>query len=306
MRLSSRLLTGLAFVTSLGLAQGNAAAQGDPALDFVRQARQLNNQGKFDDALALYEKAENLSPNLYEIHAGMGVTLDLKGQYEEARKHLARAIELASAQQKDGALRSMAMSYAFERKGREAEKYASQAYDNRLATNDFNGAAEVANELARILIESDDLDGAARWYAKGHTTALRQTALTDSAKDLWEFRWLHAEARIAARRGKPAEAQAKVAAAKGVIDHGRIPDQARFLPYLTGYVAFYGKDYKGALEAFQKADQRDPFILSLIAQSYEHLGDKAQATEYWHKVLAFNQHNPTGAFSRPLAVQRLK
>ena len=78
----------------------------------------------------------------------------------------------------------------------------------------------------------------------------------------------------------------------------------RFYPYLSGYVAFYLGDYKTAIAELQKADQKDPFVLSLLAQAYEKSGDKAQALDYYRKVLTINSHSPTNAFARPLAKRK--
>ena len=99
--------------------------------------------------------------------------------------------------------------------------------------------------------------------------------------------------------------QQHVAAAKAILDKGGNPEQARFYPYLTGYVALYLSDYKTAIADLTKADQRDPFILVLLAQAYEKSGDKEQATGYYRKVLTVNTHNPTNAFARPLAKKKL-
>jgi cytochrome c-type biogenesis protein CcmH/NrfG len=62
---------------------------------------------------------------------------------------------------------------------------------------------------------------------------------------------------------------------------------------------------KKAIADLLLADQRDPFILSLLAQAYEKSGQPAQATELWKKVLTMNSHNPTNAFARPLARKRV-
>jgi tetratricopeptide (TPR) repeat protein len=130
--------------------------------------------------------------------------------------------------------------------------------------------------------------------------------LSDADKDLWNFRWEHAEARIAARRGNKSEAQKHVAAAKAILDKGVIDKaQQAFFPYLTGYVAFYTGDYKTAIADLQQANQRDPFILALLAQAYEKSGQKDQAMDLYKKILTMNIHNPTGAFSRPLAKQKV-
>jgi len=161
------------------------------------------------------------------------------GQYAEARKLFAKAIEVApSPANKGQALRSMAMSYAFEGNCKEAAKYESQLCETYLAAKDFYNAGEIANELARVCIESGDFDTAQKWYQTGHDVGLREPGLKPDRADLWEFRWEHAQARLAARRGKKEEAQKHVAAAKAILDKGTNPDQARFFPYLTGYVAF--------------------------------------------------------------------
>ena len=296
------------YVLTMLLAPGIAAfgqSDGGNTADLVRQARDLSREGKHDEALALYRRAAKASPNSFEAQLGLGTALDLNGQYPEAQQHLSKAIELANEQQKPQALRSMAMSYAFEGKADEASKYERQVYDARLAAEDYTGAAEIADELARLYLESGDLDNAYQWYQTGHDTAFRKPDLSAAEKDLWNFRWEHAQARIAARRDKRAEAEKHVQAAKAILDKGTIPEQQRFFPYLVGYVALYTGDYKKALAALQQADQRDPFILSLIAQTYEKMGDKPQAMQYYQRVLASGAHNPTNAFARPIAKQKL-
>jgi tetratricopeptide (TPR) repeat protein len=234
-----------------------------------------------------------------------GAALDLDGQYADARAKLSQAIAQAPTDSaKAPARRSLAISYAFTCDTKDVSKYEHQVIDPRVAHHDYLGAADVSNELARMLLECGDLNGALATYRSGHELALKAT-LSDSAKDLWNFRWEHAQARIAARRGQAAEAQAHVAAAKAILDKGTNPDQRRFFPYLTGYVALYTGDTKTAIADLGQADQKDPFILSLLAMAYERAGDKDLASQYYHKVLDAKQHNPGMAFARPLARRKL-
>jgi len=304
-RKTSILLTMVVAVFMGQAARAQAAAAADDALALVKQGQKLNSDGKQDEALKLYAQAIKKSPNLYEAHLESGVALDLKGDYAAARAHLKKAIDVAPADQKNRALRVMAFSYAFESNAAEAEKYEKQAFDALVAKPDFAAAAGVANELARIKLESGDIDGAAKWYKTGYDTAMRQTDMKDADKNLWAFRWAHAQARIAARRGQRDEAQKQVAAAKAALDKANNPDQAQFFPYLTGYVAFYGGDYRTAITELGKASQDDPFILMLIAQSYEKSGDATRAKDYYGKVMANNGHGPTNAFARPVARKKL-
>jgi tetratricopeptide (TPR) repeat protein len=282
-----------------------APAPGSPQ-DLVKQGEKLSREGRQDDALGLYRLALEKDPNLYEAQLETGVALDLKGDYGEARKHFAKAIDLASPETKAQAMRSMAFSYAFERNAGKAAFYEKQLVDNRIENADWINAAEICDEMARIYLESGDTGKAYKWYQKGYETASRKPDLTDADKNLWLFRWENAQARIAARRGNAAEAQQHVAAAKAALDKANNRDQLRFYPYLTGYVALYTGDYKTAISELQKADQRDPFILALLGEAYEKSGDEASAKDYYRKVLEVNIHNPTNAFARPLAKKKLE
>lgn len=341
--------------------------------------QKLVEDGKLDEAAAFYKSALQANPKAWEAYLGMGSVLDLKGDYPTAQAQIQKAIAIAPPDRKGQALRTMAVSYAFQRNAPAAAKYEQQAFDLQMAKKDYTAAAGIADELARIYLESGDPDNAYQWYRTGHETALKNPKLTDAEKDLWAFRWENAQARVAIRRGQKVEAQQHVAAAKAIIDKGTNPEQAQFVPYLVGYVAFYAGcegivspmeqgtikwfndakgfgfitrqngedvfvhyseiqaggarslpegqtvqfrvvkgskgwqavnvkpcgDYRTAIAELQKANQRDPFILVLLAQAYEKSGDPKQAQEYYRKVLQINSHNPTNAFARPLAKEKL-
>lgn len=271
----------------------------------MKQGQKLNSEGKQDEALALYKRALELSPDLYQAELASGMALDLEGKYQQARVHLAKAIALATPEQKVQALRTMGVSYAFSREPGEAAKYDQQAFDMQYANKTFDDAAGTADELARIYLESGDIDNAFQWYQTGHLTALLKPNMTPAEADLWEFRWESALARIRARQDRKEEAQKHLAAAKAVLDKGANPDQARFYPYIAGCVAFYGGDYKTAIGDLEKGDKKDVFVLSLLAQAYEKSGDKAKAMEIYKQILTINAHNPGNAFARPLAEQKV-
>ncbi len=218
---------------------------------------------------------------------------------------MSKAIELAPAANKVQTLRTMAVSYAFEKKGDEARKYEQQAFDLQFAAQQFEDAGGTADEAARILLESGDLDNAFQWYQTGRLTALRKPNITPAEKDLWDFRWESAQAKIAARRGQREWALQRLQAAKGLLDKGSNPDQMRFYPYINGYVDFYGNAYKPAIAELLKGDQKDPAVLALLAQAYEKSGDQAKALEFYRQTLTINSHNPANAFARPLAREKV-
>jgi tetratricopeptide (TPR) repeat protein len=291
-------------VSATALAAQTPAAQEQP--EFVKQGQALMRQGKLDDALALYRQVLQASPDSLPANNSAGIVLDLMGQGVEARKYFSRGIELAQTpQSKAAAQRAMSMSFAFEGDCKKTVEYEQLAFNYFVSVNDFFQQGEIADEAARVCIDSGDLDAAYKWYQTGHDAGLREPNIKPERIDLWEFRWEHAQARIAARRGNDAEARKHVAAAKAVLDKGANPQQLPFFPYLLGYVAFYRADYKTALEELQKASQNDPFIQCLIAQSYEKLGDKENAREFYRKASTATAHNPPAAFARPFSIKKL-
>jgi len=292
----------LTFVAAL--AAQNPSGQDLP--EFVKQGQALMRQGKLDDALALYRQTIQATPDSLPALNLAGSTLDLMGKGAEARKYFAKAIETAAnPKDKAAAQRAMAMSYAFEGDCKKTVEYEQQVFNYYVSTNDSYQQGEIADEAARVCIDAGDLDTAYKWYQTGHDTGLQEPNIKPERKDLWEFRWEHAQARIAARRGNDVEAQKHVAAAKAILDKGTNAQQVTFFPYLVGYVAFYRGDLKTALEELQKANQNDPFIQCLIAQSYEKQGDKEKALEFYRKASTAIAHNPNAAYARPFSIKKL-
>jgi|SRR5580693_7793208 hypothetical protein len=52
---------------------------------YIREGQQLLREGKFDEALALYRKTLETSPNSVPANIAAGSVLDLMGQGEEAQ-----------------------------------------------------------------------------------------------------------------------------------------------------------------------------------------------------------------------------
>jgi len=285
-------------------AQAPGSQQEQP--EFIKQGQQLMREGKLDAALALYRQTLQISQDSLPANIAAGSVLDLMGQGEEARQYLGKAIQVADTpEHKAMAQRAMAMSYAFEGNCKKTVQYEQLVFNYYGTVKDFFRQGETADEAARVCIDSGDLDTAYDWYQIGHETGLKEPDIKSARQDLWAFRWEHAQARIAARRGNQAEAQKHVAAAKAVLDKGTNPEQLPFFPYLEGYVAFYAGDYKVALEDLLKANQNDPFIQCMTGQTYEKLGDKHNAAVSYCKVAAAVSHNPPAAYAVPFARNRL-
>jgi tetratricopeptide (TPR) repeat protein len=299
----------LSFTVLVCLAQQSTRVKSAPPpgspQDLVQQGKKLSQEGKQDEALALFQQALEKSPNLFEAHFAAGIALDLKGDYSQARKHLQKAVDVATPETMAEAMRNMAYSYAFEGKARKALEFEKPLFDNRIQNADWNNASFICSEMGRIYLDAGSPDQAYKWYKRSYETLDRNPMPSETDKNLRLYRWESAQARVAARRGKIAEAQQHVTAAKAAIDKANDPEQAIFYPYIAGYVGYYTGDYKTAIAELQKGDQHDPTVLALLAEAHEKSGDEAQAKDYYRKVLEINTHDLMNAFARPLAKKKL-
>jgi len=70
-------------------------------------------------------------------------------------------------------------------------------------------------------------------------------------------------------------------------------------------IAFYAGYCKAALDELSKANQNDPFIQCMLGLTYEKLGEKAKAMEFYRKASATSAHNPPAACAVPFAKKNL-
>jgi tetratricopeptide (TPR) repeat protein len=240
-----------------------------------------------------------------------GNRLDLEGKSKEAKASFQKAIDTASTPAaKLQALRGMAMSYAFDGDCKGMAKHQQMAIDHLNAQqkdkpgSTFAQQGELANEAGRVCIDIGDLNTAEQWYKKGRELSLKEPGISAARKALSDFRFEHANARLAARRGNKALAAKHVTAATSALEQIKAADAALHkqqepsLPYLTGYVALYTGDLKTALADLQKANPQDPFILVLIGMTYEKMGQKEQAMESYKKASVVNNRTASAAFAK--------
>jgi tetratricopeptide (TPR) repeat protein len=267
----------------------------------VQAAEKQLESGDVTGAIAALEKVTAGAPRSFDARLVLGRALDLQGRHADARVQLEEAVKVAPDEERNTALTALGISYAFESKPDEAARYYQRAFDSEVQAGDRAGAAGLANALGRVYLESGNLQKAEQWYTTGYETAKKIAGLPPEQVALWEMRWHNALGRIAARRGNRTAADKHAAAVKAALDKGISENQRPFYPYLLGYIAFHSKDYKAAVAELLKGDQSDPFVLGLIAQAYQRLGERDQAAEYYRKVIASPAHNINAAFARPLA-----
>lgn len=246
--------------------------------------------------------------------------LDTRGRTAEARVVFQRLIDSAATPAaRASARRAMAMSFGFDGDCPNTVKYEEMviAYwktrEREEPQNAFYQQGEMANEGARVCIDVGELDTAEKYYRMGSELGHKEPEPRTHPKSLWDFRLAHALGRLAARRGDRAEAHRQIAAARRALDSdSAVADgQERYFPYLVGYVALYTNDLQTAEAELTKAvaiggNQRDPFMHTLLAMTYEQLGQQEKAKAVYQKAYDLaTSHNPPAAFARPYARKKL-
>ena len=246
--------------------------------------------------------------------------LDAEGKTAEARAILQKLIDGApDAAARAASQRAMAMSYAFDGDCANTVKYEQLViayWVTREAAEPqdaFYQQGEMANEAARVCIDAGAFDLAEHWYREGARLGNQEPEPRTHPKSLWDFRTAHALARLAARRGNREEAQRQLALARKALDgdSAMAGPQARFYPYLVGYVALYTGDLKTAEAELtrglaMRGNQNDPFQNYLLALTWERQGKAEQAKAQYQKAYELaTGHNPPAAFVRPAARKKL-
>ena len=294
-------MNAIAILLAAAVSLAGTQQPADQTKENLTQAQKLMQSGDVAGAVTLLQAAVKSAPQSSEAHLALGRALDLNGDHKTARRHLEQAISLATDATRNQALAAMGVSWAFESKADEAARYYQRIFDAQTQAKDRGGAAGTANALGRIYLESGNLEKAEQWYRTGHETAKQIPELPQNQIALWDMRWHNAQGRIAARRKIASAAAEHAAQAKLALDKSGNKNQQVFHPYLLGYIAFYGGHYKQAVDELLQGDQQDPFILGLIAQAYEKLGDRARARDFYEKVMALPVHSINTAFARPKA-----
>jgi len=246
--------------------------------------------------------------------------LDLADSTAQARAVFQGVIDTATdPAARAAARRAMAISWAFDGDCANTARYETMviAYwatrEPAEPQNAFYQEGEMADEAARVCLDAGDLAAAEQWYRRGNELGLEEPAPPTHPRSLWAFRLAHALGRIAARRGDSAEARRQISAARGILDgdSAMAAQQERFFPYLTGYVALYGGDPATAERELTRAvampgNQRDPFMLCLLAMAEERLGKSVEARAAYRQAWDLaTAHNPPAAFVRPYVRRKL-
>lgn len=275
--------------------------------ELVKRGRTLVMQGKHDEAERLYRQALGISPRSFEASRALGILLNLKGQYPEAQTHLSRAVGLApTATVRHQAMSALGLSYAFEGRLTDVQRQYETVRREQQLDGDITGAAASARAIGRVFLEAGDVANGRKWYELGYNEWKPPASQPASEHMLWELRWRHMQARLAAREHRIDEARRQLGEFETIMHkRGKLAEDNEIYRWIGGYVAYYAKEYDRAVAELTQGNLNDPFILNLIGMAYEAKGDLTNARQYYRRTMESNVHSLQSAIARPHARAKL-
>ncbi len=251
-------------------------------------AELLLKMGRFDEAIAQYNKALAIDSNFVNSHFGIAAALTYKGKPADAQAELEKMTQKART---DGERRTALFGQAvvavdsgkLDQAVAEAEKEYAIAQKN-------NDAANMSGDLqlkANILLEAGKYDAAKQAFDQALKTTT-DSGLSQQVKDN-AARFSHYNfARVAIARKDLATAKTETETFRKGVEAAKNANQLKQAHELAGRIALEEKNYDVAITEFGQANQQNPDVLYLLAQAYKAKGDAANAKTFFTKAAKFN------------------
>jgi predicted Zn-dependent protease len=268
----------------------------------------LAGDNRADEAAAAFRKAQALgsSPRVEAFLAGDDL---MKGRYAQAR---ATYLSVEKSLPKGSAPFAVRYGITFSHLYEGDPEAAVKSLETYLGEYKSAGLDQqfpevfIWNSIARIRLESGQLEAAMKAYEAGYQSIPRSN-LPEDQKRTWLGRLHHGKCRTLARMGKHAEAWGEAETVRNmIVEAGEAGRQ--YWPayhYLAGYAKLEAGDAASALEHLLQADQDDPFQTLLLGRAYERVGRKDEAKAAYKRVIDSQAAGIERALAFPEARKKL-
>ncbi len=228
-------------------------------------ARELEKDGRLDEAERRYQHAIFLRPGYWPAHYWLALFYKSQGRYDAAINEFNRVI--AVAPDYAGGYNNLGMMFMYLGDNDRARV----AFEQSLAVDDGANSFALSN-LGLIYYSGSRFDDSVRMFE-------RSVEIDKEADSMWGNLAFAYEA-----AGDPERAEQ---AFRRAIELGEVrllaePDNTRLLCELAGYFAALGEQEKGiaVLERAVATGPTDPQLVADIAEAFEDLGDREQALSW--------------------------
>jgi tetratricopeptide (TPR) repeat protein len=248
-------------------------------------AELLLNTGRFDESIVHYRKALSIDPHFSNSHYGIAANLMYQGKPAQA---LAEADKLAASARNDGDRRlaffTKSVIYADEGKIPQAISEVERSYALDSKAGDNANTAGDAQAIGYFLLQSGQLDQAAKRFQQARDLQVNSTTLPADVKEDAKLGDHYNLARLALAKKDVAAAKTHADAYQQGAESKKNEFRIQQAHELNGTIAIAEKNYDIAIGELEKASQQDPYVIYQLAVSYEGKGDKAKAGELYKQA----------------------
>ncbi len=282
-------------------------------------AELLLKEGKYDEAIASYQKALSIDPGFHSSAIGIANAYVFKGMPAEARKQLQQLYDDApETGWKITALDEIASTYIHEGRYDQALEQLNKAHTLALAAKDPILVADQLNLIGTTVLQSSTIDATRGTFLKTRTPetvkidqavpyfddANRVIASSDLPKDVKvraETMALVNKVDVALLKNNVGSAKSFAAQFEEMTKNDEEMDVQRYRHQIRGMIAMADKKSDDAISELLQSNLRNPLNLYRLSEAYELADNVAKAKEVRAQIWSFNEDSFNLAFVRPLA-----
>ena len=251
-------------------------------------AELLMKMGKYDESIALYQKALDVDKTFVSSRIGIATNSMYKGMHDAGAAELKKLWEMA---RNDGerrqAMFTQMVLYVDAGNMEDALKEVEKQY--AMGEND-NDLAQMSGDLVlkgNILREMGKYDDAGMAYEQSIKLSDKSNVSKDVKENAWLFHHFNLVT-VAVGKNDLKTARAEAEKFRQGAEASKNANQIRQSHELMGMIALAQKNYDGAISELQKSNHQNPYNMYRLAWAYQEKGDKTKAKEYSAKAAHFN------------------
>jgi len=269
-------------------------------------AEMLSKQGRYEEAIVQYKKALEVNQDFFASHMGISNNLTYLNRYDDAKENCDKSFAIAKDDgERRFALFTKTVAYVDEGNTDGALEEMQKQFNLGKNIDDAGAMNGDLIGMGNILFEAGRYDEAKLKYDEA-LIVMEGSNLSEEVKENSRRLDVYNRGRIALMTGKIEDAKNLAQEFSMRANNANNTFQIWQSHYLNGLIAMEDKDYKKAINEFEKSNLQNPQTFYYMAMAYSKDGNTAKAKKFAEKCANFNSLiNLNQAFVRNKAKEML-
>jgi len=269
-------------------------------------AEMLSKQGRYEESIVQYKKALGVNQDFFASHMGISNNLTYLNRYDDAKENCDKSFAIAKDDgERRFALFTKTVAYVDEGNTDGALEEMQKQFNLGKNIDDAGAMNGDLIGMGNILFEAGRYGEAKLKYDEA-LIVMEGSNLSEEVKENSRRLDVYNRGRIALMTGKIEDAKKLAEEFSIRANNANNTFQIWQSHYLNGLIAMEDKDYKKAINEFEKSNLQNPQTFYYMAMAYSKDGNTAKAKKFAEKCANFNSLiNLNQAFVRNKAKEML-